>query len=163
MSLKTTFLQTGTNLGDRYLNLATTNQLITKQIGMIVQASKIYETAAWGVTDQPDFYNQVLKVQTNLSPLHILEAIQNIENQLGRIRKEKWGARIIDVDILFYEQEVVKNERLIIPHPEIQNRNFVLIPLLEIAPYWETPRFKKSVEELYIVSTDTLEVIQLDE
>ncbi len=163
MELSVIFLQTGTNLGNKHQNLLKANELIVQLIGEIVAQSKIYETEAWGITNQPTFYNQVLKVETHLAPLQVLLRIQDIEEQLGRVRKEKWGERIIDIDILFYDEQVVREKDLIIPHPEIQNRNFVLIPMLEIASDWMHPLLGKTIEELYIASEDRLEVIQLDE
>ncbi len=163
MKLNTTFLQTGTNLGDRLANLKTAEQQITIHIGQVVITSKIYETEAWGSNDLPAFYNQVLEVKTALSPEEILAKIALIEQQMGRIREQKWGNRIIDIDILLYEKMVIQSKALTIPHPEMQNRNFVLIPLMEIAPDLEHPVLKKTIEELYFESIDTLEVQLLDD
>lgn len=163
MKLNTTFLQTGTNLGDRLANLKTAEQQITIHIGQVVITSKIYETEAWGNNDLPAFYNQVLEVKTALSPEEILAKIALIEQQMGRIREQKWGNRIIDIDILLYENMVIQSKALTIPHPEMQNRNFVLIPLMEIAPDLEHPVLKKTIEELYFESIDTLEVQLLDD
>lgn len=158
--LKTVYLHTGTNLGNRLDNLMKVNQLIENHIGTITQLSSIYETAAWGVEDQPDFLNQALLVKTNLTPLEILEQIYQIEQtEFKRVRAERWAERVIDIDILFYEQEIWDTPKLTLPHPQIPFRNFVLIPLMEIAPYFEHPILKDSIENLYLRSEDTLEVI----
>lgn len=163
MKLNTTFLQTGTNLGDRLAHLKTAEQEIALHIGNIVAISKIYETEAWGNNDLPAFYNQVIEVKTALFPEEVLAKIVLIEQKMGRIREQKWGNRTIDIDILVYENLVIQSEKLTIPHPEMQNRNFVLIPLMELAPDLEHPILKKTVEELYFESTDTLEVQLLDD
>jgi len=155
------YLQTGSNQGDRKRNLRLANQYIEEQIGPIVQASGLYETEAWGVTDQPDFINQVVEVHSKLEPEDILEAIEQIENQLGRIKTRHWGERIIDIDILMYNDLVLNTEQLTIPHPEIQNRNFVLIPFMEIAAELEHPVLHETIENLYWKSKDPMEVIKL--
>ncbi len=158
--LKIVYLHTGTNLGNRLENLQKVNQLITTHIGKIEQLSSIYETEAWGVENQADFLNQALSVKTALTPQEVLQKIYVIEQtEFNRVREQRWAERIIDVDILFYDNEIVDTPNLTIPHPQIPFRNFVLIPLMEIAPYFEHPILKETIENLYLKSEDTLEVI----
>lgn len=161
--LKTTYLHTGTNMGNRLDNLQKVNQLIETHIGRIVQQSRIYETAAWGVEDQPDFLNQALKVQTILSAQAVLDKIFWIEQtEFKRVREQRWAERIIDVDILFYESEIIETPKLTIPHPQIQHRNFVLIPMMDITPYYEHPILKDTIENIYLTCRDALDVILTD-
>ena len=156
------YLGIGTNLGDRRKNLVDAEGLINLKVGPVIACSKTYETAAWGLTEQPDFHNQVLSVGTTLSAEEVLREVLEIETHLGRVRKEKWGTRIIDIDILYYNDAVINLPHLKIPHPFIQERNFVLIPLLEIAPDYVHPILKMPNEELFWNSKDDSEVIQLD-
>ncbi|MEL6924730.1 MAG: 2-amino-4-hydroxy-6-hydroxymethyldihydropteridine diphosphokinase [Bacteroidota bacterium] len=162
MKKKTTiFLATGTNLGNKEANLREANRLIETRVGRILSKSSIYCTKAWGITEQADFYNQVLEVQTLLPPHVVLEQILNIEADMGRFREIKWGPRLIDIDLLFYESEIIDSPRLTVPHPELQNRNFVLVPLMEIAPALQHPVLRKDIRELYAECSDPLEVFQL--
>lgn len=135
----------GGNEGDVEQNLKKAHELISKFIGKIVLESSIYRTKAWGVESQPDFLNQNIQVKTELSPAQVLVLCLKIEKKLGRVRLEKWHSRIIDIDILFYEDQIIKMENLIVPHPYIQDRNFVLDPLIEILPNYLHPVFKKTV------------------
>lgn len=154
------YLHTGTNQGNRQENLLRVNDLIRQYIGEISAVSSIYETAAWGMTEQPDFYNQALKVVTALNPQEVLEQITFIETSIfNRLREQKWASRIIDIDILFYNSEIINTEKLIIPHQYLQLRNFVLIPLMEIAGDFVHPILMETVEDLYCNSQDNLEVI----
>ena len=150
------YLHTGTNLGNREANLKRANEWIVQEIGPIEKASSVYRTKAWGVTDQPDFLNQALLVSTRLSPFELLEKIQDIERRMGRVREIKWGERIIDIDILFYNDEIIDTENLTIPHPYLHYRNFVLLPLMDIAPGLLHPGFGLTVAELYANSEDKL-------
>jgi 2-amino-4-hydroxy-6-hydroxymethyldihydropteridine diphosphokinase len=152
------YLSTGSNQGQSILNLSQAVHLIEKQIGYVSRTSSIYWTKAWGKTDQPDFFNQCLIVHTTFSPKMVLQKLASIEKQLGRVRIEKWGPRAIDIDILFFESWVIKNESLEIPHPEIQNRMFVLKPLHEIARQLKHPLLNKTVKELLQNTTDDLGV-----
>jgi 2-amino-4-hydroxy-6-hydroxymethyldihydropteridine diphosphokinase len=161
--LSKTHLLLGANLGDRATTLAEANKLVAQKIGKIVKASSLYETQPWGKTDQPEFLNQALEVATELPPLEVLKAILEIEQQLGRTRQEKWDARSIDIDMLFYDAKILKTKDLTLPHPHLHERNFALVPMLEIAPTKQHPIFKKTIEELYEASTDTLDVAMLDE
>jgi len=127
------YLLLGTNLGDREKNIQIAKEHLTAHQLIIKKESKVYETAAWGILDQPSFLNQVVEVDTNKSPDRILIIIQIIEELMGRIRNEKWAQRLIDVDILYYNDVVIDEPKLKIPHPEIANRRFTLMPLVELA------------------------------
>ena len=125
------YLGLGTNLGDRHQNLQTAiNKL--NEIGEVLRKSTIHETKAWGKTDQPDFLNMVIQLETSLSPQKLLEKCLQIETEIGRERFEKWGPRIIDIDILYYNDVNIDEPELKIPHPFINEREFVLKPLQEI-------------------------------
>lgn len=155
---KTTYLLLGTNLGKRDINLSMARGHIGEKIGTILYSSKIYETAAWGKEDQPDFLNQVIMLNTYLDPYSLLEELQKIEAIIGRQRKVKWGERIIDLDILFYEKEVINDERLTIPHADIPFRRFTLLPLQEIAAKLVHPVLHKTIDQLLAKCADHLEV-----
>jgi len=159
--MNTAYLLIGGNLGNRKVNLENSRSLIEQQCGHIVHNSSIYETAAWGNTNQPSFLNQVLQVETLLSARQLIRKILKIEKTMGRVRQEKLGPRLIDIDILFFNHEIIKLEFLTIPHPEIQNRRFVLQPLAELVPQWIHPVLKKSIAELLQDCTDMLEVKKL--
>lgn len=150
------FLITGGNVGDRKKNLETAADLIEKCIGKIIIQSKMYETEAWGITNQPSFYNQVLVIESQFPARKALNEILKIEAEMGRKRTVKNAARIIDIDILFFNDDIVNEENLLIPHPEIPNRRFVLMPLNEIAPDMLHPGLKKTMKELLAESKDHL-------
>ena len=158
----TVYLHTGSNMGDREDNLRQVNGLIEQHIGIIKKASHLYETQAWGKTAQSDFLNQALHVETALPPSQLMAKILNIEQEMGRVRTEKWSERIIDIDILLYNDKIINEKDLIIPHPHLHERNFVLIPLMEIAGYVEHPVLKLPIEDIYLNCKDTLDVIMLD-
>ena len=146
---QTVYLLLGSNLGNRQQILAKAIELIDEKIGVIISQSKNYETKAWGKTDQPDFLNIAVCISTNLMPMEVLEQTQAIEEQLGRVRIEKWEARLIDIDIIFYEQEIINIPNYLhIPHPLVQERVFALEPLVEIAPDFIHPVLEKTVIEL---------------
>ncbi|PUV24650.1 2-amino-4-hydroxy-6-hydroxymethyldihydropteridine diphosphokinase [Sphingobacterium athyrii] len=138
------FILLGTNLGDRLRQLLRAKQALEKQVGEILMASSIYETAAWGVEDQPAFLNQVILIKSGLSPMDCLNRTQQIESDLGRVRLKKWGQRAIDIDLLYFNDEIVNYPNLIIPHPFISERRFTLAPLAEIAPDYIHPVYKKN-------------------
>jgi 2-amino-4-hydroxy-6-hydroxymethyldihydropteridine diphosphokinase len=152
------FLITGGNIGDRKKNLEVAAALVEKRIGKIIRSSKIYETDAWGITNQSSFYNQVLIVESNFSANKVMQKILKIEKEMGRIRTIKNAARIIDIDILFFNNETVNKQDLIIPHPEIANRRFVLVALNELVPEMIHPVLKKSIADLLSTCKDPLKV-----
>lgn len=147
----------GTNLGNRERNIDRTLLLLKEKVGPIVNQSQIYQTAAWGHENQSPFLNIVVEISTTVSPETLLGQINKIENDLGRIRKEKWKERVIDIDILYYHSLVVNND-LKVPHPEIPNRRFALIPLVEIAPFFIHPVLLKTQQQLLAECKDELDV-----
>ena len=155
------FLITGGNIGDRKKNLKVAAALVEKRIGKIIRSSKIYETDAWGIMNQPSFYNQVLIVESDFSANKVMQKILEIEKEMGRIRTIKNAARIIDIDILFFNNETINKQNLIIPHPEIANRRFVLVPLNELVPEMIHPVLKKSIADLLSICKDPLKVAPL--
>ncbi|MGA2142946.1 MAG: 2-amino-4-hydroxy-6-hydroxymethyldihydropteridine diphosphokinase [Brevinematales bacterium] len=138
----------GANIGERKNNI---RSAILKMggAGIVLGCSKPYRTRPYGKTDQPCFINMAVTLRTGLEPLELLNSLQKIENELGRIRTVRWGERTIDLDIIFYDSMVMSDERLSIPHPDIQNRYFVLKPLLDICPEFVHPVLKKTVAEMY--------------
>lgn len=145
--MNTVLLSLGSNVGDRKFNLIAASNLI-KDILSNNKISEIYETEPWGKTDQPKFLNLCISGETNLNPRELLKLTKSIEKSIGRKQSEKWGPREIDIDILFYNHDVIDLPELKIPHPEIQNRSFVLVPLSEIAPSFIHPVINKSIVEL---------------
>jgi 2-amino-4-hydroxy-6-hydroxymethyldihydropteridine diphosphokinase len=152
------FLLLGSNLGDREANLDLAGHHIERLIGEIVKKSSLYKTVAWGKTDQPYFFNQVLEVRTLLSPEKLLQQILSIERSMGRARAERWGERLIDIDILLYGDTILDSDTLHIPHPHMHNRRFTLVPLAEIAPGMIHPVFKKNITTLLEECPDELGV-----
>lgn len=150
------FLLLGANIGDPPSQLAKALQEIQDQIGKVEACSSIYKSEAWGVTEQPIFLNQVVLVSTPLPPISVLDCIQSIENRLGRLRLTKWGARVIDIDILYFNNINIRHERLIVPHPYLPERKFVLVPLVEIAPAFVHPELGMTTTELLTQCKDTL-------
>ena len=148
----------GGNLGNRVQYLAKARQEISEKIGEILSISKLYETAAWGYTEQPAFLNQALFLKSDLLPSEVLEKINEIERNLGRERNQKWYARTLDIDIIFCEQQIIDLPHLSIPHPHISERRFVLVPLAEIAATFLHPILKLNVQELLENCPDHLEV-----
>ncbi len=156
--MNTAYLLTGGNLGERVHNLATARELVAEQIGNIIAASSLYETAAWGNTDQPAILNQAIMIETPLNARQLIRRILKIEKKMGRVREEKYGPRLIDIDILLFNNEKHNYQFLKLPHPEMQNRRFALLPLAEIAPEIIHPVLKKTITELLQECKDELEV-----
>jgi 2-amino-4-hydroxy-6-hydroxymethyldihydropteridine diphosphokinase len=152
----------GGNMGDRALLIRKCKELIANTIAPILKESDIYETAAWGKTNVPSYLNQVLYLEVKESPNVLLQKCLAIEHQLGRIRQEKWDSRLIDIDLLFYNHEIIHESNLSIPHPHMHKRRFVLVPLAEIAPTFIHPIIKNTIQELLLECEDKLEVIPFD-
>lgn len=156
--MNTAYLLTGGNMGNRLNNLQQAAELIQQNCGKIVARSSIYETEAWGKTDQPAFLNQALQITTSLSPDVLMQTLLDIESTMGRIRTFKMGPRIIDLDILLINDLIQHSPILTIPHPALPLRRFALLPLAEIAPELIHPTEKKSILELLQTCSDTLNV-----
>ncbi|HEY6062839.1 MAG TPA: 2-amino-4-hydroxy-6-hydroxymethyldihydropteridine diphosphokinase [Chitinophagaceae bacterium] len=152
------YLLTGGNLGNREENLAMARELINRHCGNIIKVSSLYETAAWGKTDQPSFLNQALEVDTSLTARQLIRRILKVEKMMGRVRDEKYGPRLIDIDILLFNNEKHHYQFLKLPHPEMPNRRFALLPLAEIAPGIVHPVLNKTIEELLKECKDELPV-----
>ena len=153
--MNTVYLQLGSNLGDREQLILNAVQEISKSIGSINIRSHIYESTPWRVDGQESYLNQVIQVKTFLSAEDTLATVLKIENELGRVRIEKWGERLIDIDIIFFNNEIIETPDLCIPHKHMHERNFVLAPLNEIAPDFIHPKYNKTVSELFNESKDT--------
>ena len=153
------FLLLGSNMGERATYLENARFRISLLVGKLFSASSIYETAAWGKEDQPAFLNQVVGIETALAPRILLETLLAIEDSLGRTRTEKWAARTIDLDILFYGNQIVEEPGLVIPHPAFAQRKFALVPMAAVAPSFIHPVLKKSVEVLLVECNDSLDVV----
>lgn len=152
------YLLLGSNLGDRDQHLKDAMVLLADRVGEILKYSSVYETASWGKTDQPEYLNQVIHLKTNIEPTCLMEKILAIEQALGRKREEKWGSRIIDIDILFYGDQVIDEPGLVIPHPYLHVRRFTLAPLAEIMPDFNHPVLDRTINDLYCSLKDKLEV-----
>ena len=155
------YLLLGSNLGDRQAYLADARKRIDDQLGKIENMSSLYETASWGKTEEPPYINQVIHLQSALKPAQILNTVISIEKELGRERLEKWGSRIIDIDILFYGEQIINEPSLIIPHPHLHLRRFTLAPLNELIPNFIHPFLEKSINDLYCSLKDNLAVTKI--
>jgi 2-amino-4-hydroxy-6-hydroxymethyldihydropteridine diphosphokinase len=157
-TLHQAYLLLGSNLSRPAIQLKRACDFISKKVGQIIKKSYLYQTAAWGKHDQPDFLNQVLLVETHLSPESLLSTILNIEQRMGRVRTIKNAPRKIDIDILFYDDIIIDKTDLKIPHPLIAQRRFVLTPLYEISPDYIHPVHQENMEELLKKCPDPLDV-----
>lgn len=142
------YIALGSNLGDKEKNLRRALLLLTQQGVEVVRVSSFLSTEPYGVTDQPQFLNAVACVRTSLAPLALLDVLLATELAMGRVRLRHWGERNIDLDLLLYEDVVLNTPRLRLPHPDMQNRDFVLLPLAEIAPELKHPTLQKTIYEL---------------
>ncbi len=148
----------GSNLGDRFHNLQLAEEKILLSFSSILLQSNVYRTAPWGNTDQDDFLNKVVVVNSEKDAFCILEELLKIESEIGRTRTAKWAARTIDLDLLYLGKEIIQSERLTVPHPHIQDRRFTLIPLCEVLPDFVHPLFQLSNKELLMQTTDKSDV-----
>ncbi len=145
-------------MGDRPAYLQEAVKLLQERAGRVTMESAMYETAPWGDVQQPDYLNQALVLETPLSAVQLLDETLRVEREIGRVRRIKWGSRVIDIDIIFFNQEVITLPHLKIPHPQMQNRRFVLAPLQEILPGWVHPILQLTVSQLLEVCPDPLPV-----
>ncbi|MEO6490988.1 MAG: 2-amino-4-hydroxy-6-hydroxymethyldihydropteridine diphosphokinase [Ferruginibacter sp.] len=152
------YLLLGSNMGNSRKRLAEAILHIEKKIGDVIRQSSVYQTAAWGKRDQADFLNQVIVIKSNFTAEQIMQTILTIETKMGRVRNKKNDPRIIDIDILYYNKIILERNNLIIPHPAIQARRFVLVPLNELAPLFIHPLFMKTNHRLLQECEDTLDV-----
>jgi 2-amino-4-hydroxy-6-hydroxymethyldihydropteridine diphosphokinase len=141
------FIALGSNLGDRHENLQVAIESMQPEIHPL-DCSSVYETPPWGYLDQPKFLNQVIKAETQLSPSDLLDYLQVIESQIGRKETIRYGPRVIDLDLLFYDDEVIESPLLTIPHPRMENRAFVLLPIADLAPEFIHPVLKVRIADL---------------
>lgn len=156
------YLLLGSNLGNSRELLEEALRNIGIHLGEILETSRMYKTAPWGKSEQPAFLNQVVRIKSTLPPEDMLSKIQTIEAIMGRIRQEKWGERRIDIDILYYNDIVFNSLALKIPHPEIQNRRFTLVPLVDISSDFIHPIFQISNSALLSKCIDKLDVQLLE-
>jgi 2-amino-4-hydroxy-6-hydroxymethyldihydropteridine diphosphokinase len=154
--MKGKYLILGSNLGDPLSSLQTALEKIKTEVGEVVRSSSVYVSEPWGIKDQPAFYNQVVEIETEFSAYSTLKKLLAIETSMGRIRGEKWGERIIDIDILYFDDQVINTDNLIIPHPGIPGRRFVLVPLCELIPDQIHPVLNVSNADLLQITSDTL-------
>ena len=156
--MKGKYLILGSNLGDPESSLQTALEKINSELGRVVRTSSVYVTEAWGLKDQPPFYNQVVEVKTELNAYETLEKLLEIETSMGRIRGKKWAERIIDIDILYFDDQIINHDNLSIPHPGIPDRRFVLVPLCELIPEMVHPVLQVTNAELLGYTKETLEL-----
>jgi len=160
--IHTAYIGIGSNLGTSGKNcVEAIEKISTNDHIKIISKSSFYKTAPIGDIEQDWFINSVIRVDTKLNPKELLLTLLNIESEMGRIRKEKWGPRLIDLDLLFYDKLILNQEGITLPHPEIQKRNFVLVPLNEISENLTHPILKKTVKTLLQESSDDTEVKKL--
>jgi 2-amino-4-hydroxy-6-hydroxymethyldihydropteridine diphosphokinase len=152
-----TYLSLGGNLGNTIEIFQNSMEILTKKVGKITQLSSLYQTAAWGPIPQNDFINQVIEVETYISAQELMDALLEIELQMGRIRNERWGPRTLDLDIIFFDDQIISTENLEIPHPRMTERKFVLVPMTEINPSFVHPKIQKTMDQLLLECEDECE------
>jgi 2-amino-4-hydroxy-6-hydroxymethyldihydropteridine diphosphokinase len=152
------YLLIGGNMGNREGFLAAAREELERKGCRLLQQSALYETAAWGLEDQNPFLNQALEIETSSGPFQLLKKLLQIEKKIGRTRDLKYGPRMIDIDILFFNDAIVQEDFLTIPHPHLQNRRFALVPMQEIAPTFCHPVLKKTITRLLAECPDPLSV-----
>ncbi len=155
------YLSLGSNQGNSFQILTQAVADIGENCGEVNAVSKMFRTAAWGIEEQPDFLNMVVGISTLQDPLSLLKAIQEIEHQHQRIRTTKWGQRTLDIDILYYDNLVLSMPELVIPHPYLHERGFVLVPLAKIAPDLVHPILKLTTQQLLEKCEDRLDVVEI--
>lgn len=156
------YILLGTNMGDKQAQLQMALNVLSEGVCRLKNASSVYVTSPWGVTDQPEFLNQVIEIETTLAPTDLLKLTQQIEKAAGPPKAKKWGPRYLDVDILFYDDQIIDQPELQIPHPALHERDFTLIPLYEITPDLVHPRLQQTVGEMLEQSPDTTQVQKLE-
>lgn len=156
--MKKVYLLIGSNVGNRTKHMEKAHQMIESKVGKITNKSRIYETEPWGEKDQDDFLNQAIEVESKLKPKAIMKQIAEIESFIGREETFKWGPREIDIDVLFYGDEMISEMDITIPHAFIHERRFTLIPLNDICPDQYHPIFGATVKELLDMCEDESEV-----
>jgi len=152
------YLLLGSNMGNSKKQLSIAQQYLSERIGLVTRKSSLYQTAAWGNTNQADFINQVIVISSTLNAADCIEKILAIEQHMGRIRTQKNAPRMIDIDILFFNKDLINLKNLVVPHPAIQNRRFVLIPLNELSPNFIHPLLGETVHQLLVKCPDKLDV-----
>ena len=158
--MNTVYLQLGSNIGERDQLISKAVDTIHERIGSVNVRSQVYESTPWRVDGQANYLNQIIEVKTLFSAKETLALILKIETELGRVRLEKWGERLIDIDIIFFNNDIIETSILCIPHKHMHERNFVLAPLSEIAPNFIHPKYNKTVMELFNESKDTEKIVK---
>ena len=158
LEIKNIFLGLGSNQGDRELNLKNSIKLLNSRVGKVLKSSEVYESEPWGVKNQNYFLNQVIEIKTDFDPNDLLNICKNIEHDMGRKQEIRWGKRVIDIDILYYQSKVINQKNLIIPHKLMHERNFVMIPLNDISENHMHPILKISNKEILSNCMDSCKV-----
>lgn len=158
----TAYLLTGTNIGNRRANLDFAIKQLNQLAGQVTLQSTIYETEPWGVQNQPAYFNQALAIQTSFSPKDLLIQLKEIESLAGRAPNSHMQPRVLDIDILLFDELIISSRVLRVPHPQLINRNFAIVPLAEIAPDYIHPVLQVPINKLRQLSKDTLHVEKLD-
>lgn len=161
MNVSPLILLLGSNQGNSHALLQEATTLLELRIGKIALASSVYKTKAWGETAQPDFLNQVVIIPYTGTAIQVLEIVLSIEHEMGRVRSKKWGARIIDIDLLYLGDQIHRTSELTLPHAALHLRRFTLVPLVEILPEFIHPVFNKTQQQLLDECADQLQVLKL--